>query len=329
MKRLICNVGIVILDFLLTATLVLGDYLYNYRIPHDLPAINKQVYAKAQTDSSIDISPANKGKTIETISWKDKFAQYFTPEIQSTDMHYSSPNVAVSIEKKTSGSGADTITYFIADIHIASMDCIHSGFAQDSYGIGYREGLQDMSKRMKAVLAINGDSYSNDRHKDSGTIIRNGTIYREEYSQYDVCALYYDGTLKTFGPNEFDPKQAIADGAYQTWIFGPALLDENGKSKTVFNTWDYIRKAHPRTAIGYYEPGHYCMVLVDGRQSEMHYSRGMTLTELAKVFENLGCKAAYNLDGGHCSFMAMNGAIVNHPYKPGKDISDCIYIGEP
>lgn len=30
-------------------------------------------------------------------------------------------------------------------------------------------------------------------------------------------------------------------------------------------TWDYIRESHPRTAIGYYEPGHYCLVCIMAR----------------------------------------------------------------
>lgn len=29
----------------------------------------------------------------------------------------------------------------------------------------------------------------------------------------------------------------------------------------------------------------------------------MFLEEMATVFEDLECRAAYNLDGGHCSFM--------------------------
>ena len=28
----------------------------------------------------------------------------------------------------------------------------------------------------------------------------------------------------------------------------------------------------------------------------------MFLDEMAKVFKDLGCRAAYNLDGGHCSY---------------------------
>lgn len=79
------------------------------------------------------------------------------------------------------------------------------------------------------------------------------------------------------------------------------------------------------SGIGYFEPGHYCLLLVDGRQQN---SRGMFLDEMAKVFEDLGCKVAYNLDGGHCSFMEMNGKVVNDPYKPEHEIEDGIFITE-
>ena len=103
------------------------------------------------------------------------------------------------------------------------------------------------------------------------------------------------------------------------------LLDANGKANDKFWTWTYIRRSHPRTAIGYFEPGHYCLLLVDGRQQN---SRGMFLDEMAKVFEDLGCKVAYNLDGGHCSFMEMNGKVVNDPYKPEHEIEDGIFITE-
>ena len=78
-------------------------------------------------------------------------------------------------------------------------------------------------------------------------------------------------------------------------------------------------------AIGYFEPGHYCLLLVDGRQKS---SRGMFPDEMAKVFEDLGCRAAYNLDGGHCSFMTFQDRIANHPYKPEHKVTDGIFITE-
>ena len=111
---------------------------------------------------------------------------------------------------------------------------------------------------------------------------------------------------------------------YQAFSFGPALLDANGKAMEEYDT--EIERVNPRCAIGYYEPGHYCFVVVDGRQSG--YSRGMTIQQLAQTFEALGCKAAYNLDGGKTTVMIFDGKKVNTPADGGRKISDIVYIGE-
>lgn len=181
--------------------------------------------------------------------------------------------------------------YVLADIYVGNINCIQTAFADDTYGVGYEEPLADMSARLGSVFAVNGDSYSNNKHQDNGTIIRNGVLYRAKQSDAETCVLFRDGSLKIYPPGPIDAQQLMADGAWQSWIFGPSLLDENGKAKTDFTTWDYIKESHPRTAIGYYEPGHYCILAVDGRQPD--YSRGMFLDEMAAVFEQLGCKAAY------------------------------------
>lgn len=98
----------------------------------------------------------------------------------------------------------------------------------------------------------------------------------------------------------------------------------DGRAKTDFVTT--VAEANPRTAIGYYDPGHYCFVAVNGRG--MEGSSGMTMSELAALFESLGCAAAYNLDGGQSSVMAWdNGSVtVNSPANGGRPVSDIIYI---
>ena len=71
------------------------------------------------------------------------------------------------------------------------------------------------------------------------------------------------------------------------------------------------------------------MVVSDGRTEE---SEGLTLYELAQVMEELGCKTAYNLDGGGSSTMWFMGRVVNCPTDGKKSgerrISDIVYIGE-
>ncbi len=53
------------------------------------------------------------------------------------------------------------------------------------------------------------------------------------------------------------------------------------------------------------------VVVVDGRQPD--YSVGMTLPELAALFEALGVEEAINLDGGGSSVMVVDGAKVSRP----------------
>lgn len=128
-----------------------------------------------------------------------------------------------------------------------------------------------MSSKMKSVLAVNGDSYSNNRHPDNGTIIRNGIVYRNERTDMETCVLNWDGTMDIYSSDQIDIQQLIEKGAYQSWIFGPSLLDENGKAKESFLTWSYIRQSHPRTAIGYYEPGHCSFMTFEGGTANHPY----------------------------------------------------------
>lgn len=138
---------------------------------------------------------------------------------------------------------------------------------------------------MKSVLVVNGDSYSNSRHRDNVTIIRNGVIYRAQQTDMETCVLNWDGTMKIYNPEEMDTQKLIDSGAYQSWIFGPSLLDGNGKAKTTFRTWPYIEESHPRTAIGYYEPGHYCLLVVDGRKDnsrkELYHRKSDSVLHIA------------------------------------------------
>jgi hypothetical protein len=74
----------------------------------------------------------------------------------------------------------------------------------------------------------------------------------------------------------------------------------------------FAAERHPRTAVGFDEDQDVLWVLVvDGRQPD--HSMGMTLPELAGLFEILGAEDAINLDGGGSSAMVVAGATVNQP----------------
>lgn len=307
-KRKIPIAVLLLIDLILIAVYVLGFYGLYYRIPRQLGEV---MTAKAER------------KAVSGISLADQFSEQFSDTVELTENSYKNEDISISVTKHTEGSGADRVTYYVADIYLADITCLQSGFADGIYGIGYTETVQSMAQSLNAILAINGDFYGNG---DNGVVIRNGILYRSTMNDSDICVLYSDGTMRTYSPWNFDAEQVMEDGAWQAWSFGPELLDEEGNQRTAFNADWHISKTHPRSAIGYFEPGHYCLVVVDGRQEG--YSNGMTLYQLSELFYRLGCKAAYNLDGGKSSSMTFMASEVNRPVDGGREVSDCIIIKE-
>ncbi|MNW54837.1 hypothetical protein D3C74_324600 [compost metagenome] len=165
-------------------------------------------------------------------------------------------------------------------------------------------------------------------------IIRNGTLYRDEPARTGL-ALLNDGTMKSYEEEETDSSSLLAEGAINTLSFGPVLI----KDGEVINNFDHVKidtnfgnrsiqNANPRTGIGMLAPNHYVFIVVDGRKEG--YSRGMTLTEFAQTFADLGCTEAYNLDGGGSSTMYFMGRVVNNPLGKNRErgVSDILYVKE-
>ena len=288
-----------------------------------LQALDQDALPSPQPPAASDAPIVTPEPTPVYIPWIEKFAGRFTSDVVSTEAGYSSPDLSVQITQVQYGK-AKTAMYYLADIYLTDIFQFETVLAKDTFGRGLRESVKEMGQRSGALLAITGDTYGN---QDAGIVIRNGIVHRQEKSTFDVCVLYYDGAMRTFSPDDFSLEQAIADGAYQAWSFGPLLLDEQGQPipDEQLNTSKNIRRANPRAGIGYYEPGHYCFVVVDGRTDD---ASGLTLEQFSQLFADLGCKAAYNMDGGRSAEMYYNGSVLNDPYKGGRSVSDCLIIRE-
>ena len=64
-------------------------------------------------------------------------------------------------------------------------------------------------------------------------------------------------------------------------------------------------------------------MVVDGRSYE---SIGMTMKNLSLYMKGLGCKVAYNLDGGESSQMVWGTKRYNKPSDCGRAVSDALII---
>jgi exopolysaccharide biosynthesis protein/putative flippase GtrA len=268
------------------------------------------------TEKTQEVTTAATEKTASNTTTANTI--FTSGEVISTDNCYKSEDISVTL----TDYDVNGIVYHVEDIYVKNVENLRTAFADDSYGKGITEWPSSMTLRVNAVASINGDYYGTT--SDSGAVIRNGILYRDNPDS-EVLVMYYDGTMKVISADAFDGESEIANGAYQAWCFGPSLLDSSGNAKTKFSMSGHMARENPRTFIGYYGAGHYCFVTIDGRSSE---SSGATLVEEAEIAEALGCKIAYNLDGGKTSYMSLNGETVNEPADGGRVCSDIIYIAE-
>lgn len=208
--------------------------------------------------------------------------------------------------------------YYVTDIYLRDIRCFRTAAAR-SFQSQYRDEVARIADRAGALVAISGDMFNAHKHQ---LVIRNGVVYDTKlYSNWDVCFLYLDGTMETMTAAEYNPKQ-LRDDIWQAWQFGPSLLDQEGHALRQFPT-SKVKPQNPRCAIGYYEPGHYCFVTVDGRQKHSH---GLEMKELAQLMETLGCKVAFNLDGGESASLYWNGGIYSKPCNGGREMADIVYL---
>lgn len=133
-----------------------------------------------------------------------KFADKFSDTVQKTDSSYVSKDIRVTLTKHTTNRERNgrsyVVTYFVADIYIRNIENFRTAFAQGEYGHGYRDNTVTMAKDNNAVVALSGDYYS---IRDTGVVIRNGMLYREQAFR-DVCVLYRDGSMRTYSKETFD-----------------------------------------------------------------------------------------------------------------------------
>ena len=242
-------------------------------------------------------------------------------EAVQNEEQFVNDRIHVTVSKTTDTEHYNgAVTYFVADIYLRDIADLRTA-AADGFQKHHEEFVDVMAKENDAILAITGDYYGHHTHS---LVIRNGVVYDKKlYSNWDLCFLYRDGSMETMVSDDYKAKN-LRDDIWQAWQFGPSLLDAKGHAMEDFPK-SSIRVSNPRTVFGYYEPGHYCFVTVDGRQGKQ-YSIGLTLSELAKLMESLGCKLAFNLDGGESAVLYWNGSVFNSPYNGGRRISDIIYI---
>ena len=300
---------------------MMAEYL---DIPDDLEIPDKQEAAAGVTAPGRSDSRPEPGESLCDTAYLLDAGQ----EPVITGSSYQSENVFIDI---TADRKFNSDVY-VADIYVRSLDSFRRGLANK-----WKNGTAKIAKIAEAhhaILAMTSDSAEN---LDMGWVIMNGeTLRHTKNRKRDLCVLYTNGEMAVIPAAELvhEDIAALAEAGeiWQTFLFGPSLLDKDGKAFKEIKSSIGIQ--NPRSVIGYYEPGHYCFVQVDGRRTPSQVepgkkNKGMTILELSQYMESLGCKAAYNLDGGQSSVMFFGGKIHSTPQNGSRRLGDVVLIAEP
>ena len=311
LTRVLGIAGALAIVLAVTAYWALDRYVIDHVQIEDVSAHEAQVLGSSQSSSAAVAASSGDGEAV------------------ITDTSSTSATATIEISTVVTGSGSNQVTTYVADVQLAEGTALRSAFAEDKFGTNIVADTSDIAAGVGAVFAINGDYYG---YRDSGIVIRNGVLYRDDGARTGL-AIYADGTMRVYDETTTSGDELLAQGVWNTLSFGPALVDggevvdgiDQVEVDTNFGNHS-IQGYQPRTGIGLIDTNHFVFVVVDGRSEG--YSRGVTMTEFAQIFDDLGAEVAYNLDGGGSSTMVFDGELVNDPLGKGAErgTSDILYV---
>jgi exopolysaccharide biosynthesis protein len=291
-------------------------------LPGDLVTAEDLAHSAAQS-SDAEASDGDTSAESEANNENTGSADSSDPVV--TETSYESENISIQISTLTR---CDTQVY-VADITLQDASCLRTALADGAFGRNVTDTTSDIAEESGAILAVNGDYYG---FRNRGFVMRGGYLYRDtaqKGSDYEDLVIYNDGSLAIVNEAASDAAALAETGAREIFSFGPGLIADGEITVTAGSEVEQAMRSNPRTAIGEIEPLHYVLVVSDGRTDE---SAGLTLLELAGVMEELGCRTAYNLDGGGSSTMWFMGEVINNPTggrnSGERSVSDIVYIGE-
>lgn len=218
----------------------------------------------------------------------------------------------------------DGAMYTISEVKIADPSQFRRFVADGVYGSSSKYVPSEMATSVNAVLATNGDFYS---FRSDGIIVYDSTLMRAEGYSMDSCFIAANGDLIFAHRGRVVTKEAMQkliddNGVRFSVAFGPILV-ENGKLCPIKNPYPVGEgdQRYQRMALCQRDTLHYLMV---SACDEPPYGPAHTLDIFAENLLDMGCKMAYNLDGGQSATIVMNNKTVNYVWQ--RKVSDILYF---
>jgi hypothetical protein len=196
-----------------------------------------------------------------------------------------------------------------------------SGFVSDSYNVDIARKYPKWKYSSKSPLVIVDGvvirDYTNLKQVGGAGTLTYG-IKRNGY-----FSSYYLNDPNSIAANQRNAQQAIDDGLKYTFAFGPYLI-RSGKIKS-----DLSNSPDVRQAIGQIDKNNF--VIVTNTVGINNRGSGFGYKTLAYLMYNLGCKEAYNTDGGGSTNLIYKNRNTNSYsgiVTTTRDVADILYFVE-
>lgn len=229
----------------------------------------------------------------------------------------------------SSNQNKRVVVFRIVNLFIRDMNAIRTVTRGELPDAVY---VDEFAEACDALAAISGLQYSADTPV-KGLIVRNGElVHSDEDSSSDLCLLLNDGTVQIYPANTYEFSDLPLEEIWQSFPMGLSLLDENG-APLPFDPDDSARR-NSHNVLGYFGPGHYCLLTVMGTASifdtervehKANY-RGASEYELSLLCQKLGLEKAYLLESGRSATLWTDGQMFGHNITIPNDV---IIIQEP
>ena len=237
---------------------------------------------------------------------------------------YRSDILSVIIDRENTTEKNDhPYVKYIAHVRMRQINSFRSAVASRHDIAIANEPPWRMARNYRAVLAVTGDNINNADTTFKGILIRSGILYSDQAGAATMV-INDDLTMSVYHPREVSGLDLLDSGVLASYSFGPILV-ENGKVNPDADK-HFVAKENPRCGVGMVEPGHFVVIVTDGRDYRRAY--GYTMGEFAQVFADQGVQIAYNLDGGSSAAMVFMGEHVNwHSADPQRTWADALVWG--
>lgn len=224
-------------------------------------------------------------------------------DYQNDDLHYETSTLKISAEQKDTGY----TRYWVCHVETFCTSQLCSALCGGVYGNPRRTVSEELADH-NGVIGVNGSgfSYGSGIPAPGKTMIKNGKIYNNTYSNGNILCVTGDGGMFTAEAG-MTTEEMLNRNVKDTYCFGPTLIEE--EKAAVIDSRFRQRTRYQRMAVGMVSPGNYYLVAVDGKGAGG--SQGMTYEELQQVFLDLGCQYAYHLDGGGSTTLVFKGRVLN------------------